>query len=131
MKKSTRAALLSAFIFPGIGHIYLKKYVSGFLLLVASAGGIVFIVFKTVERALQIIEQMQSGSAVPDIAAIIELVSKQSSDAGNDVYLLNFATAAFLICWIIGIIDSKRVGRTLDENACAPRLKGESNENSR
>ncbi len=114
MKKSTKAALLSAFIVPGLGHIYLKKYVSGVLLFAASTSGIAFIVFKTMQRALQIIEHIPSNSATPDISAIIELVSKQPNAAGNDVYLLNFTTAAFLICWIIGIIDCKRVGRVLD-----------------
>lgn len=116
MKKSTKAALISAFIFPGIGHLYLKKFMSGVLLFAASAGSFSFIVFKTVERALHIIDTMQSGSTAPDIAAISKLVSQQSSNGGNDILLLNVATAVFVLCWIIGIIDSKRLGRVLDKN---------------
>jgi hypothetical protein len=27
MNKSTKAALLSTFVFPGAGHLYLKKYI--------------------------------------------------------------------------------------------------------
>jgi hypothetical protein len=30
MKKSIKAALLSAFVFPGVGHIYLKRHIAQF-----------------------------------------------------------------------------------------------------
>ena len=113
MKKSTKAALLSAFVFPGVGHIYLKKYVPGAVLVGVSLVGIYYLISKTVERSLQIVEKIQSGDIQLDVTAITELVSKQST--GTEAQLLNFATAVIIICWLIAIIDSYRVGCVQDK----------------
>jgi len=114
MKKSTKAVLLSALVFPGVGHIFLKKYMSGVVLAGASFAAIYYLLSKMVEKALQITESIQSGDVQLDVEAITELVSKQST--GAEAQLLNIATAAFIICWLIGIIDSYRVGYTQDNS---------------
>ncbi len=115
MKKSMKAALLSAFVFPGVGHMYLKKYISGVILISASFIGIYLMISKTIESALQIVAQIQNGSVEPDIAAIIELVSKLPIETGSGAHLIDIASAIFVICWIIGIIDSYRVGCIQDK----------------
>jgi hypothetical protein len=98
MKKSTKAALLSALVFPGVGHFYLKKYIPGVVLFSISAAGLCLIISKTVERVLQMVEK----AVEPDVAAIMQAVSSQTDSA----YLLEIASAIFMICWVIGIIDS-------------------------
>jgi hypothetical protein len=113
MKKPMKAALLSAFVFPGVGHLFLKKYVSGIALVGVSFSDIYYLISKTVEMALQITEKIQSGDVKLDIIAITELVSKQP--IGTESHLLNIATAAFIICWLIGIVDSYRVGCVHDK----------------
>ncbi|MCX5870761.1 MAG: hypothetical protein NTY00_09050 [Deltaproteobacteria bacterium] len=114
MKKSMKAALLSAFVFPGVGHIYLKRYMPGVVLVGASLAGCYYVISKTVERALQIVGKIQSSDVQLDVTAITELVSKQST--GTEAQLINIATTVIFICWIIGIIDSYRVGRGQDKN---------------
>jgi len=114
MKKSTKAVLLSAFVFPGAGHFFLKKKFSGVMLVGASFAGIYFLVSKTIERALEITEKIQSGDIRPDVVAIAEMVSKQPT--GAEAQLLKYATAVLVICWVIGIIDSYRVGCARDKN---------------
>lgn len=108
-----KAALLSAFVFPGVGHIYLKRYIPGVLLIGASLAGIYYLTSKAVERSLQIVEKIQSGDVPLDVAAITELVSKQPT--GTEAQLLDIATTVIFICWLIGIIDSYRVGRGQDK----------------
>ncbi|MDD3814100.1 MAG: hypothetical protein PHZ02_05590 [Desulfocapsaceae bacterium] len=115
MKKSMKAALLSALVFPGLGHIYLKRYLPGVALVGASSAGIYYLTSKTVERALQIVDKVQSGDVPLDVTTISELVSKQST--GTEAQLLNIATTVICICWIIGIVDSYRIGRGQDKNA--------------
>ncbi len=117
MKKSTKAALLSAFVFPGAGHIFLKKYIPGSALIGASLGGIFYLTSKTVERGLRITEKIQSGDGQLDVAVITELLSKQPT--GTETQLINIATAIFIISWLIGIVDSYRVGRLHDCGAAA------------
>lgn len=111
MKRSTKAALLSGLVFPGIGHLYLKRYIPGIILCVASASAVYFIVSVAMTTALEVVEKIQSnsGSAALDIASITEMVSQQSSGTEQPV---NIATLVLLICWLIGIVDSYRQGRT-------------------
>ncbi len=109
MKKHTKAALLSIFIFPGVGHFLLKKRIQGALLAGTAFVALYFLIAKTVEKTLQVFEKVQSGEAPLDIATITQLVSSQTT--GTETQLLRLATAALIISWLIGIVDSYRVGR--------------------
>jgi hypothetical protein len=114
MKKSMKAALLSACVFPGVGHIYLKRYIPGMVLIGTSLAGISYVISKAVERSLQIVEKIQSSDVPLDVTAMTELVSKQPT--GAEAQLLDIATTVIFICWLIGIIDSYRVGCRQDKN---------------
>ncbi len=109
-----KAALLSAFVFPGVGHFFLKKYISGAVLAGTAFAGLYFLIAKTVEKALQIAEKIKSGEAQLDAATNIDLVSKQAT--GTEVQLLNIAAAVLFVSWLIGIVDSYRVGRAQDKH---------------
>ena len=113
MNQSIKAALLSAFVFPGVGHFFLKKHITGTVLAGSALASLALVISRTVERALQIFEKIQSGEVQPDVAAITELVTKQSS--GTDANLLSIASAVLIIDFLIGIADSYRVGRAQDK----------------
>ncbi len=113
MNKPMKAALLSAFVFPGVGHFLLKKYIPGAVLAGTAFAGLYFLIAKTVERALQITEKIQSGEVQLDVGTITELVSKQATD--TEAQLLSIAAAVLFISWLIGIVDSYRVGRAQDK----------------
>ena len=117
MNQSIKAALLSAFVFPGVGHFFLKKHITGTVLAGSALASLALVISRTVERALQIFEKIQSGEVQPDVAAITELVTKQSS--GTDANLLNIASAVLIIAFLIGIADSYRVGRAQDKGGAA------------
>ncbi len=112
MKKSTKAVLFSALVFPGAGHLYLKKYLFGSLLIGSVLIAFYFLVTRMVEKAQHIAELIQAGKVQPDIASISELITK--SPAGSEGQLLNIATTVLVVAWLIGIFDSYRVGRTQD-----------------
>ena len=115
MKKSTKAALLSAFVFPGVGHFVLKKRIHGAALAGTAIAALYFLIAKTVEKTLLVLEKIQSGEAQLDAATITELVSTQTT--GTETQLLRIATAALIISWLIGIVDSYRIGRAQSQNA--------------
>jgi uncharacterized membrane protein (UPF0136 family) len=117
MSKAIKAALLSAFLFPGAGHFFLKKHLVGSLLAGAAFGSLYFVLSRVVERALQITEKIQSGEVQPDIAVISELISKQTT--GTDARLLSVASTVLIISWLLGVIDSYRVGRILGSSSAA------------
>ena len=114
MSKSIKAVLLSALVFPGAGHLFLRKYVTGAALVCVSLAALYLIVADIVEKALAIIEKIERGEVSPDVAAIAESLSRQPM--GNESQLLDVALPVLIICWVIGIADSYRCGRTLDQN---------------
>ena len=114
MSKSSKAVLLSALVFPGAGHIYLKKYITGAILVCAALAALYLIAADILERALAITEKIERGEVGLDVAAIAELVSRQPS--GNESQLLDAALPVFVICWVIGITDSYRCGHAQDKN---------------
>lgn len=109
MKKPTKAALMSAFILPGAGHIYLKVYFTASVLVAAALVALYILITNAVERALLITDKILSGEVPPDMLVITELVTKQS--IGDDAQLIEFATTGLVIAWLIGIADAYRVGR--------------------
>lgn len=115
MHKSIKAALLSAFVFPGAGHFFLKKYIAGTLLAAASCAALYLVGSHAVAQAQQIAEMIIRGEVAPEDAAIMELVSRQA--AGSETRLLHFASTVLTVAWLAGIVDSYRVGRRPENDA--------------
>ncbi len=113
MTKSIKAALLSALVFPGLGHFVLKKHTTAAVLAGCAFVALYWLVSAVVDRALQISDKIQSGEVQLDTAAIAELVSKQS--AGAEAQSLDMAAAVIVIVWLIAIIDAYRLGRLQDK----------------
>lgn len=109
MNKPIKAALLSAFLFPGAGQFFLKRYFLGAGLASAAFLTIYLIISEAIDRARQIVEKIQSGEVQLEVTTIAELVSRQS--IGTDSQQLTIATAILTISWLVGIVDSFRVGR--------------------
>lgn len=108
MKQSTKAALISAFVFPGVGHLLLKRYTSALLLIVSAMTAAYFIITQTLEKSLRLAEAIQSGNGQLDVTALTELLAQQSN--ASDSSTLAIATSLFFIIWLIAIIDAYRVG---------------------
>jgi len=108
MKIPTKAALLSGLILPGIGHIVLKQYLRGSLLVLFSLLALSIIVTRVFQRALTIVDRINSGDIPADTGAIADMVSNSASAA--DGFTENIALLVLGACWLIGIIDSYRIG---------------------
>ncbi len=108
MKRSSKAALLSALIFPGIGHIVLKQYLRGSVLMLFALVALSVIVARIYQRALTVVDRISSGEIPVDAGAIAEMVSSSTSAA--DSLIENIALLVLAACWLIGIIDSYRLG---------------------
>jgi TM2 domain-containing membrane protein YozV len=111
MKYSTKAALLSGLVFPGVGHLYLKRWLRGTLLAAGAAVVSWFLVSLAVSSAMDIAGKIQNGDVPPSAEAISTMVSKasQSNELSTDI-----ATMILLVLWVVGIVDSYREGRAKD-----------------
>ena len=108
MSRSIKVALLSGLVFPGIGHMVLKQYLRGWILMLAALAAMSAIVIVTTRRALAVIDSMASGEVPLDTGAISDLVSNSISSSDN--FIANISLLVLVVVWLIGIIDSYRLG---------------------
>lgn len=107
MKKSTVAVLLSLLVFPGAGHIYLKRRQRAlvFIALAVLSGG--YFAMDIFDRANAIAQRIMAGSMDIDPAAISALAVQ----AGPTPFLVSLAMYVMLGCWIGAAIDAWLLGR--------------------
>ncbi len=113
MTRSTKVALLSGLIFPGVGHMVLKQYLRGSVLMISALIASSVIVTVVIQRALTVVDHINSGDIPVETGAIAELVSNSTS--GADSLIQNISVIVLGACWLIGIIDSYRLGIAQEE----------------
>ena len=106
MTKLTKALLLSAFVYPGAGQIFLKCYTSGIIFIITSTVGLYFILSNTFKIAFQIIEDVKNGGAQPDFTTLLNLASQ------HDTQLLNNAVTVIITSWLLSIIHTYWISKT-------------------
>ena len=109
MNKAGKAAILSALVFPGAGHLYLKKKYTGFMFLGIAGWALYMIMTSVMARAQLIVNQIESPGMPLDIVTIGEMVAKQTQQYGNQP--LDAPLLVLIICWILAIVDSYRLGQ--------------------
>jgi uncharacterized membrane protein len=112
VKRSTKAALLSGLVFPGVGHLYLKRWIAGLLLFGVAAFATYYIGSVVMETVSIVVQKIESGAVASDIDAITALVAQQSSGTAQAT---NSAEIVWLVCWVIGIVGSYWQGRAQDK----------------
>ncbi len=105
-----KAVLLSVLVFPGSGHLLLKKYRTGFSLIIASAVALSILVYNLVQRAMEIINKVQSSGVQLDIMTISDMLNQ------TDTLQIRIATTILLILWVFSIVDSYRISRNQNRN---------------
>ncbi len=113
MKRSIKAALFSGLIFPGLGHMILKLYVRGAVLILSTLIALAVIVTIAVKRALAVVDSINSGEIPVDAGAMMELASNSVNSADNSI--ANISLIVIVVCWLFGIIDSYRLGNNQKE----------------
>ncbi len=86
----------------------LKQYLRGSILMLAAFIALSVIVTEAIKQALSIVDRISSGEIPIETADIMDLVSQSTSGAEGSI--LNIAALVFGVCWLIGIIDSYRLG---------------------
>ena len=107
MKKSVKAALFSAFIFPGAGQLLLKKYISAVYFAIFASIGLYLLFSNLLTRTQAILDKVQSGEISADIGVITaELHQQTASIAGS----LSPALVILLVAWLVSVVEAYRVG---------------------
>ena len=103
-----KAVLLSSLVYPGAGHILLKKYVPSLILIAAASAALYILISNAFTKAMLISEKIINGEVQPDMSVIRNLITTYQTP--EEVQAINIATVILIIAWLIGIFDSYRVG---------------------
>jgi hypothetical protein len=109
---ATKALLLSALVFPGAGHMYLKRRRTAAVLFVITLICLWIIVGNAYHQAITIINQLQAQGLAIDTLRIAEIsvqVTTNSTGASSSLALF-----ALLACWIFAIVDCYRLAKKAD-----------------
>jgi TM2 domain-containing membrane protein YozV len=112
LKKSTKAVLLSGLVFPGLGHFYLKRWVTGVVLSGVAAFAVYYISSIAMTIALDVSRRIETGAIPADIATVTNVVSQQFSGIEQAT---NLASITLLVCWVTGVVGSYWQGQTQDK----------------
>jgi len=91
----------------------LKQYLRGSILMLSALIALSIIVTTAIRQASAIVDRINNGEIPVDTGAIAELISNSAS--GSEGSMLNIATFVIGVCWLIGIIDSYRLGITREK----------------
>lgn len=107
MKASTKAALISALVFPGLGHLVLRKGARGLLFIVPAALAVIYLLRSVLQLLDRIMDDINRGALALDPVAILDRVNA----AGIDNTATNLASLVCIVCWAGSIIDALWLGR--------------------
>jgi len=114
MKNAIKAALLSAFVFPGAGHFYLKKAAVGNLILVPAVTAIGYLSWQAYQKALLISQKIVNGEIPLQLNALYHAITQ--APVGSEALLINISTSVFILSWLASIVDAYRLGNKLDNS---------------
>jgi TM2 domain-containing membrane protein YozV len=108
MKTAIKAALLSALVFPGVGQMYLKRYVRGLIPMVLTLAGLGVWIAQATVGALREIEKMQIQGGFVDLNTVANRAT--ASSASGDWYspLIVPMIVGF---WLFSVIDAYMLGK--------------------
>jgi TM2 domain-containing membrane protein YozV len=103
MKTAIRAALLSGFVFPGLGQIYLKRYKRGLAMMILVLLALGIIIRTVIVSAMESLKAIESGGGIADMQTISNLARIDSVHSGiNPNLILLFV----LCCWLFSVVDA-------------------------
>jgi TM2 domain-containing membrane protein YozV len=110
MKVSYKAALLSTFVFPGVGQLYLKRYWRGLVIMFFVFTGLGYMIWSATVSALNRLDD-----AMVKVQGGTKNLQELSDIVGSKMLTIDpYHDAVFyvIICfWIFAIIDAYRIGK--------------------
>ena len=104
MKTSmTKALLLSALVFPGVGQIHLKRFKTGIALIAIIIICFFIMVTSVMNTAMTAMQQIQLQGDIVDMQKITQIATDTTENATN--FDFNLALILIVICWLYSIVD--------------------------
>jgi len=115
MKTSTKAALLSALVYPGIGQLFYHAYRRAILLILIFSIAAYFYIEEVVNKYQPLIEKVKSGELSLNAQALTYEISKNPIILDQEI--VSTLTYILIVSWFVGIVDAYRIGIKKDASA--------------
>lgn len=102
-----KAVLLSALIYPGAGHFFLKKQTACMFFVVLFSVPLFMVISSVVEITAGLVAQIENGEIPLDIPIITESISNVIA---NDA-ALNINIYVMIVVWVIATLDAYRLSK--------------------
>jgi len=109
MNPHTKATLLSALVFPGLGQLTLKRYYRATLMISACLISLYIIINSAIEKAMEISQKIVSGEIPYDTTTISRMI--EESSAGASASTTNSALSIVTFIWLWAMIDAYFINR--------------------
>lgn len=111
MKKSTLSILLSAFVYPGVGHFYLRYRKRGITYAITFS----IFLYYIISFAYQQVSILHQGIISGEIALTRDAITRYMIDNIEDINQIQnagYASYIMLLLWVICIFDTYRLAKT-------------------
>ena len=107
MNKPAKAAMMSLFIYPGVGQFFLKKYISSGIFIILFSIPFLWTLFDVYEKTNLLMKNIIENSLPLDIATLSEVFSSLVSE---QTQILDIKALIMMIIWLLSTIDAYRAG---------------------
>lgn len=114
MKRATKAALLSALVFPGAGYFIVNKAKQALSFILLTLAGLSAILYDSVYKAQIIAQKVAAGSISLDPNIIRDEILKTQGAINPEI--ITAITFGIGTLWIVAIIDGYRLGNSQDNS---------------
>jgi len=110
VKASYKAALLSAFVFPGVGQLYLKKFWRGMGIMIIVFTGLGYMIWSATLAALNIVDDamLKMKGSAPNLKELSDSIGSKIPNTDPYVDIVFYVIICF---WIFAIIDAYIIGK--------------------
>lgn len=115
MKNSTKGALLSGLVYPGVGQISLGRRGVGALFMALATAGLAVTVRGIMNRTSLMMDQITPLLAKGQMTTE-RLIQTATRHAGPQSYLEDLAVWILICCWAASVGHAYLLGRRIDNN---------------
>jgi TM2 domain-containing membrane protein YozV len=108
MTPAVKAALLSGAVFPGLGQIYLKRYLRGLIMLIFTLLALIIVVGITMVAVFESLNNIQVEGGTVDIHTLSNPALVHSA---RDATLSKLLSSFILCSWVFSVVDAYSIGK--------------------
>lgn len=120
MKKSTKGALLSGLVYPGVGQLTFGRVPAGLVFICLTTAGLIVLIYRVVQRSVDVIDKLLPVLADNnlDVTTLNETIRRDSATGWG---LETISLIVIAGCWLAAMVHAYFVGKKIDQRSGADK----------